>query len=242
MRRLMLALALPAVVLVSLAALVAANRWLLEDDAPIPVRVSDAPTPVGASDLVKEGEWSGHRWQLIAYRSRTHGLCFSVTPARWKAGGSGSATSCAPFVGGPRTAEIRGASEMTITILGGAAGPELPAYVACPVIDKASTVEIRFGTGRGSQAADLRRAGLARARPLLCGATADKHCHPHFHTRSTQPEPTQLHHHARRPRRRWECRCLPRPANGRGRLLTTLGLRLAGAFRHTGPRDTKRPA
>ncbi len=36
---------------------------------------------------------------------------------------------------------------MTITFLSGAAGDELPANIAGPVIDKASTVEIRFGTG-----------------------------------------------------------------------------------------------
>jgi len=36
---------------------------------------------------------------------------------------------------------------MTITFLSGAAGTELPAYIAGPVIDKASTVEIEFGTG-----------------------------------------------------------------------------------------------
>jgi hypothetical protein len=36
---------------------------------------------------------------------------------------------------------------MTITFLGGSASDELPAYIAGPVIDKASTVVIRFGTG-----------------------------------------------------------------------------------------------
>jgi hypothetical protein len=36
---------------------------------------------------------------------------------------------------------------MTITFLGAMASDELPAYIAGPVIDKASTVEIRFGTG-----------------------------------------------------------------------------------------------
>jgi hypothetical protein len=145
--RLLLALALPAAVLVAVAALAAASDWwFLEDDAPTSVVGDDAPTPVGLSDVVKEGEWSGHPWQLTAYRSRTHGLCFSVTPTASKAGDSG-ATSCASFVGGPRPAEIRGSPEMAITLLGGAAGPELPAYVAGAVIDKASTVEIRFGTG-----------------------------------------------------------------------------------------------
>jgi hypothetical protein len=146
--RLLLALALPAAVLVAVAALAAASDWwFLEDDAPTSVVGDDAPTPVGLSDVVKEGEWSGHPWQLTAYRSRTHGLCFSVTPTASKAGGSGGATSCASFVGGGRPAEIKRSREMTITLLGGAAGPELPAYVAGAVIDKASTVEIRFGTG-----------------------------------------------------------------------------------------------
>ena len=36
---------------------------------------------------------------------------------------------------------------MTITFLIGGASRELPAYIAGPVIDKASTVEIHFGTG-----------------------------------------------------------------------------------------------
>ncbi len=73
-------------------------------------------------------------------------LCFSVTPAGSNADGSGGATSCAPFVGVP-TVEIEGSSKMTITFLSGAAGTELPAYITGPVIDKASTVEIEFGTG-----------------------------------------------------------------------------------------------
>lgn len=37
---------------------------------------------------------------------------------------------------------------MTITFLSGTASAELPAYIAGPVIDKASTVEIEFGTGQ----------------------------------------------------------------------------------------------
>ena len=36
---------------------------------------------------------------------------------------------------------------MTITFLSGTASAELPAYIAGPVIDNASTVEIEFGTG-----------------------------------------------------------------------------------------------
>jgi hypothetical protein len=84
---------------------------------------------------------------LIAYLSNTDGLCVSVTPTGSNASGSGGATNCATFVGVPRTAETKGSSEMMITFLGGAAGSELPAYIAGPVIDKASKVEIQFGTG-----------------------------------------------------------------------------------------------
>jgi hypothetical protein len=149
----MLALGLLATALVPLAALGAASDWwFLQDDGPKPVGApdgwflrDDGPAPVGAPDVVKEGEWSGHPWRLIAYRSTTDGLCFSVMPAGSNASGSGGATSCALFVGVPRTAETRGSSEMTIAILGGAGGGELPAYIAGPVIDKASTVEIEFG-------------------------------------------------------------------------------------------------
>ena len=146
-RRLMLGFAVLAAALVPLAALGAANDWWFIQD--------HGPAPVSAPDVMKEGEWSGHPWQLIAYRSGSVGLCVSVTPAGSTAGGReripfspprGGATSCAPFVGVP-TAETKGSSKMTITFLSGAAGDELPAYIAGPVIDKASTVEIEFGTG-----------------------------------------------------------------------------------------------
>jgi hypothetical protein len=149
-RRLMFALVLLAAALVSLAALGAASDWWFLRD--------HDPSPVSAPDVVKEGEWSGQPWQLIAYPSGSVGLCVSVTPAGSTAGGreripfspprggSGGATSCAPFVGVP-TAETKRSSKMTITFLSGTASGELPAYIAGPVIDKASTVEIEFGTG-----------------------------------------------------------------------------------------------
>jgi hypothetical protein len=138
-RRLTLALALFAAALVSLAALGAASDWWFFPN--------HSSTPASAPNAVKASDWSGHPWQLIAYPSSTHGLCVSVTPAGANAGGSGGATNCAPFAGIPRTAKTKGSAEMTITFLGAAASDELPAYIAGPVIDKASTVEIRFGTG-----------------------------------------------------------------------------------------------
>lgn len=55
--------------------------------------------------------------------------------------------SCGPFAGTARTPETKASSDMTITYLSGSATAELPAYIAGPVIDKASIVEIRFGSG-----------------------------------------------------------------------------------------------
>jgi hypothetical protein len=133
----MLALALLAAALVPLTALGAASDWWFLQN--------HGPTPVSAPDVVKEGDWSGHPWQLIAYRSGTD-LCVSVTPAGSRTSGFGAASGCAPFVGVSRTAETK-RSAMTITLLSGAASDELPAYIAGPVIGKASTVEIEFGTG-----------------------------------------------------------------------------------------------
>jgi hypothetical protein len=139
-RRLARALALLAAVLIPLAALGAASDWWF-------FRFGDAPTPLSAPVVVKEGEWSGHPWQLIAYPSSTDGLCVSVIPTGSKPEGFGGAMGCAPMAGVRRTAETKGSSDMTITFLSGSAGSELPAYVAGPVTDKASNVEIRFGTG-----------------------------------------------------------------------------------------------
>lgn len=116
-RRLIVALALLAAALVPLAALGAASDWWFVQD--------HGPAPVSAPNVVKEGEWSEHPWQLTAYPSGTD-LCFSVTPAGSNADGSGGATNCAPFAGRPDP-ETKGSSKMTITFLSGAAGTELPA-------------------------------------------------------------------------------------------------------------------
>ncbi len=139
-RRLILVVALLAAVLVPLAALGVANEWGF-------FASGGAPTPVTAPIVVKEGEWSGHAWELIAYASSTDGLCFFVTPKGSKADGEGAAMGCAPVAGIPRTTETKASPDMTITFLSGSASNELPAYIAGPVTDRASDVEIRFGTG-----------------------------------------------------------------------------------------------
>jgi hypothetical protein len=136
-RRLLVLLALLAAVLVPLAALGAVNGWWF-------FRAGSAPAPANAPVVVREGVWSGRAWQLIAYRSRTDGICFSLTPKGSEATGSSSALTCAPLVGVPRTADTKGSADLTITFLSGAASNLLPAYVVGPVVEEATSVEIRF--------------------------------------------------------------------------------------------------
>jgi hypothetical protein len=137
-------------VLVSLAAVGATNDWWFLESG-------SSPTPRQAPNVVKQGEWNGHPWQLAAWRSESHpgrfpftpdGLCFSVTPRGFPAEGEGGVTSCVgAFTGIEPMPETKTSSEMTITFLGGTASKQLPAYIAGPVINKATAVEVRFGNG-----------------------------------------------------------------------------------------------
>jgi hypothetical protein len=95
--------------------------------------------------VVKEGLWDGHPWQLIAYPSTTNGLCVSVTPK--DSTSEGAAMGCGTFTGISRTPETKATPDMTITYLSGAASNKLPAYIAGPVIENASAVEVRFADG-----------------------------------------------------------------------------------------------
>ena len=137
-RRIVIVSVVLAAVLVPLAALAATNDWWF-------LKFGGVPTPTHAPLVVKEGRWDGHPWQLFAYPSTTVGLCVSVTPKH--SAGEGAAMGCAAFAGIPRTPETKASPDMTITYLSGSASAELPAYIAGPVIENASTVEIRFANG-----------------------------------------------------------------------------------------------
>jgi hypothetical protein len=139
-RRLFFAFAVLAAVLVPVAALGSANDWWF-------LRVGGTPVATTAPQVVKEGEWKGHPWQLIAYPSATHGLCISITPKDSRADGAGGAMSCAPLVGIARTPESTASPDVTITLLAGAGGKELPPHMVGAVIEEASVVEVRFGDG-----------------------------------------------------------------------------------------------
>jgi hypothetical protein len=138
-RRLVVLFAVLAAVLAPLAALGAADDWWFLSGG--------APTPTKAPVVVQEGEWDGHPWQLIAYPSTTDGLCVSVSPKGSTGDRQGGAMGCGTFAGVARTPETKASPNMTITYLSGAASTQLPAYIAGPVIGKATTVEIRFANG-----------------------------------------------------------------------------------------------
>jgi hypothetical protein len=137
-RRLLLALVVLAALLIPLAALGAAKqRWFWWAE--------HGPTPASTPVVIKEGEWSGHPWQLVAYRSTTDGLCLSFSPKSSTAtGNGGGALGCGPIAGVPRTAETKPAPDAEILYMGGAPTSQLPAFIVGPVTYKASEVAIQF--------------------------------------------------------------------------------------------------
>ena len=143
-RRLVAVFVVLAAVLIPLAALADAHDWWFFG--------AGMPVPTSAPVVVTTGEWSGHPWELVAYPSETDGLCFSITPKRGDGSSYGGAMTCGPFAGVPRTAATKTDADMQITFLSGSWTNVLPAYIAGPVIEQASTVEIRFQDGTTLQA------------------------------------------------------------------------------------------
>jgi len=141
--KLVLTLAAAALVAIPFVALAASNDWWF-------FRFGGTPTPASAPVVVKEGEWQGHNWQLVAYPSTTDGLCFGI--ARPEGGGTGGdALGCAAFVGVKRTPESKRSADMSITYLASGGSPTFPAYIVGPVIGTATVVEVRLGDGSSLQ-------------------------------------------------------------------------------------------
>jgi hypothetical protein len=82
-------------------------------------RSGSAPVPVTDVSVVKTKTltWDGKSWQLTAYGSLNHGICFSMTPTR----GVGAAMACAQIEGGPRTSQSKPYAAPGITFLSGGA-------------------------------------------------------------------------------------------------------------------------
>jgi hypothetical protein len=141
-RRLILILAvLLAAVLIPLIALGAENEWWF-------LKGGGAPTPTSPPVVVKEGNWDGHPWELVAFRSAKGRLCLSVTPTGSKAGVGGAFLNCGSFAGISRTNLPKATRDLPITLIGAGATDGLPAYIAGSVVENASQIEIRFENGR----------------------------------------------------------------------------------------------
>lgn len=152
-------------VLTPLGSLSAANGWwfFAHSEAPAPTTPTTStpttgqqlppsggapPMPLsGGPTVIKTGSWEGKAWTLVAYISDQGGVCFAMSPtATVHDAGEGAALGCAPFQG---VAQPAGAhvQALPITYLAGGASPELPAYIAGPVIKAATTVEIDLASG-----------------------------------------------------------------------------------------------
>jgi hypothetical protein len=137
-KRWVLAAALAAAILIPIGALGASGDWWFF--------AAHAPEPVTTPGVVKSGVWNGQRWELIAYGSATHGLCFSMGPAgSLRTNGAGAAMNCGGFDPDAKLDAGEGVPH-GITYLSGAA-PQLPRYVVGPVVEAAVEVVISFGNG-----------------------------------------------------------------------------------------------
>ncbi len=107
-----------------------------------------APAPVTDVVVVKSGTWNGTRWELVAYRSGTDGICFSMVPAASaETTAAGGAMSCDQIEGVPRTPESKPYTPHAISYLLSGPDGELPAYIAGPVTGRADEVAIYFANG-----------------------------------------------------------------------------------------------
>jgi hypothetical protein len=135
-RVLVAALALLAIAVIPLVAVAASNGWwFLKYGSP-------QSRPANSPLVVKEGSFSGKKWELIAYPA-ADGLCWSLTFSAQSDTGRGSALACATLVGFPSRQPN---PEMSITYLASAGDNTYPAWVAGPVVSTAQTVKIRLGT------------------------------------------------------------------------------------------------
>ena len=142
-RRLIVALAALVAVLVPIVAVGAANDWWF-------LRVGGPFAPAGTPVVVQQSTWDGYAWQLVAYVSTRGDLCFGVVPAGSEPVTSSGAIACSPFVGITRADQTTEGEPLALTYLSGGfgTGDRHHDYIAGPVVDGASQVEIRLVAGQ----------------------------------------------------------------------------------------------
>lgn len=135
-RRWLVAAVLAAVVLVPIAAatVAATNDWWFF--------AGHGPKPLTKPVVVKSGTWDGTDWELVAYRAAGQGICFTIAPsASATSDGLGAALACGGFSAAAPSGRPHGITYMS------SSSPELPTYVAGPVIDTADEVAIYLANG-----------------------------------------------------------------------------------------------
>lgn len=139
--RLLIALTVLLVALVAVLSLAASQDWWF-------FRFGQGPQPVSAVAVVSSGGWQGIPWELTAYRSRSDGICFALTPRpAGAAAGSGAAIDCDTITGVPRTAQTKPSKPHGITYLTGVATGGFPHYIVGMVVAAATRVEVVVGNG-----------------------------------------------------------------------------------------------
>ena len=141
--RLVLALAALAVLLIPIVAVGAANDWWF-------LRIGGPFTPARTPVVVQQSTWDGYAWELVSYVSTGGTLCFGVVPPGPEPSAFSGALACSPFVGITRADQTKAAEPLTVTYLSGGfgTGDRHHDYIAGPVVDGASQVEIRFVAGQ----------------------------------------------------------------------------------------------
>jgi hypothetical protein len=146
--RLAFAAAILAVAVGTTAAIAANQHWWF---------FGEGPEPVSEVAVVMEGSWDGVPWALTAYRSRTDGVCFGVTPnPRDNPDGIGAAMGCSQIVGVRTIQDTKPSEARNIAYLMSGPNPPLPRYIAGPVIATANEIEVLFVNHRSLDAKTVR--------------------------------------------------------------------------------------
>jgi hypothetical protein len=111
-----------------------------------------SPAPLGPAvtpATVKTGVWDGHSWELDAFVGVSGDLCFGISPSATAHGnGAGAALGCARIYGVPLPpGAAPKALPLDITYLMSGRSPDLPPYIAGPVVGSARTVVVYFSDG-----------------------------------------------------------------------------------------------
>jgi hypothetical protein len=167
-RTLLLAAAVVSAILVPLGTLGATNDWwfvrlpIIGETAAVSTTSAATPSgttaspsepvplgPVVAPAAVKRGVWDGQSWELDAFVGTGGDLCFGISPSATAHGnGAGAALNCARIYGVPQPhGAVQTVMPLDITYLMSGRSPELPPYIAGPVVGTARTVVVYFSDG-----------------------------------------------------------------------------------------------